>query len=285
MPTWEIVGLPDIAVKESKERIRTAIRNTGIELKSMRYIINLSPASFRKDGAILDLAITVALLKAMQIIKEKEEKATIFIGELSLNGDIKSVNGILPMCIEAMKHNIKRVIIPYENYKEASIVKGLEIVIVKNLKELIKFLNGAVKISVPKLEDNKQEIAESIIDFSEVKGQKNIKRALEICAAGSHNCLLIGVPGSGKTMMSRRITTILPDLSFEEALEVTKIHSIAGILKDNYLVKERPFRSPHHTISGVGLIGGGKLPRPGEISLSHHGVLFLDELLEFKKVL
>ncbi len=283
MPTWEIVGLPDIAVKESKERIRTAIRNTGIELKSMRYIINLSPASFRKDGAILDLAITVALLKAMQIIKEKEEKATIFIGELSLNGDIKSVNGILPMCIEAMKHNIKRVIIPYENYKEASIVKGLEIVIVKNLKELIKFLNGAVKISVPKLEDNKQEIAESIIDFSEVKGQKNIKRALEICAAGSHNCLLIGVPGSGKTMMSRRITTILPDLSFEEALEVTKIHSIAGILKDNYLVKERPFRSPHHTISGVGLIGGGKLPRPGEISLSHHGVLFLDELLEFKK--
>lgn len=184
MPTWEIVGLPDTSVRESKERIRTAIKNTGIELKSRRYVINLSPATFRKDGAIMDLVITVAVLSAMEIIKENDNKDTIFVGELSLNGDIKRVDGILPICIEAVKHKIKRAIIPVENFKEASIVKGLEIIPVKNLYELIKFLNKELKIQNPSVIKEKNFIEEQTIDFSEVKGQENIKRALEIAASG-----------------------------------------------------------------------------------------------------
>lgn len=184
MPTWEIVGLPDTSVRESKERIRTAIKNTGIELKSRRYVINLSPATFRKDGAIMDLAITVAVLNAMEVIRENDSKDTIFVGELSLNGDIKRVDGILPICIEAVKHQIKRVIIPLENFKEASIVKGLEIIPVKNLYELIKFLNKELKIQTPDIIEENNFVEEQNIDFSEVKGQENIKRALEIAASG-----------------------------------------------------------------------------------------------------
>lgn len=285
LPRFDIVGLPDASVKEAKERVRTAIKNSGIKIPPGRITINLAPADIKKDSSGLDLPIGIGLLAAQGLVPEETCQKSMFAAELSLEGDLRGIHGVLPMAINCLQQGIKTLFVAKENVQEALLVKGLTVYAAANIRGLLDFLNGkeALQPAVPAALARESEIL-SEDDFSDVQGQFLAKRALEIAAAGGHNVLMVGVPGSGKTMLARRVSSILPQLSRQEALEVTKIYSIAGLLPQNAgLISSRPFRSPHHTISSAGMIGGGSIPRPGEVTLSHDGVLFLDELPEFGK--
>jgi magnesium chelatase family protein len=286
LPSYALVGLPDTGIKESKDRVFSAIKNNGYKYPMDRITINLAPADLKKEGPAFDLAIALGILAASDQLDWEHPEDYLVVGELSLSGELRGINGVLPMVLAAKNEGIRKILVPFANRHEAAVVQDVNVYPLNDLNEAVALIKGEQIIDPFQVDLKsllKPQAHHGMVDFSDIRGQDQAKRALEIAAAGSHNVIMSGPPGSGKTLLAKGFSSILPDLTIDEALEITKIHSISGLLKDNAIMSQRPFRAPHHTISKVSLVGGGRIPKPGEVSLAHLGVLFLDELPEFQK--